>query len=179
MTSVEAVDVRQLINQSALSRWQKRLIALCFIVVALDGMDIALMGFIAPTLKVSWGVTNHQLGMVISAALIGLALGAMVAGPLADRYGRRVMILLSVGFFGLWTLATAMAQNVEQMMLFRFLTGLGLGRRCRMSGRWWRNTHPSAAALSLLPWCFVALPLVPPPVDLPHPGCCLAMTGIR
>ena len=127
MTSVEAVDVRQLINQSALSSWQKRLIVLCFIVVALDGMDIALMGFIAPTLKANWGVTNHQLGMVISAALIGLALGAMVAGPLADRYGRRVMILLSVGFFGLWTLATAMAQNIEQMMLFRFLTGLGLG----------------------------------------------------
>lgn len=127
MTSVEAPDVRQLINQRALSRWQKRLIALCFIVVALDGMDIALMGFIAPTLKASWGVTNHQLGAVISAALIGLALGAMVAGPLADRYGRRVMILLSVLFFGLWTLATAMAQNIEQMMVFRFLTGLGLG----------------------------------------------------
>ncbi|MEA5103639.1 aromatic acid/H+ symport family MFS transporter [Pantoea sp. S18] len=127
MTSVEAVDVRQLINKSALSSWQKRLIALCFVVVALDGMDIALMGFIAPTLKASWGVTNHQLGLVISAALIGLALGAMVAGPLADRYGRRVMILISVLFFGLWTLATAMAQNIEQMMLFRFLTGLGLG----------------------------------------------------
>lgn len=127
MTSVEAVDVRQLINQSALSSWQKRLIALCFIVVALDGMDIALMGFIAPTLRAAWGVSNHQLGMVISAALIGLALGAVFAGPLADRYGRRVMILLSVLFFGLWTLATAMAQNIEQMMLFRFLTGLGLG----------------------------------------------------
>ncbi len=127
VTSVEAVDVRQLINQSALSRWQKRLIALCFIVVALDGMDIALMGFIAPTLKAGWGVTNHQLGVVISAALVGLALGAMLAGPLADRYGRRMMIILSVFFFGLWTLATALANNIEQMMLFRFLTGLGLG----------------------------------------------------
>jgi AAHS family 4-hydroxybenzoate transporter-like MFS transporter len=127
LTSVEAVDVRQLINQQALSRWQKRLIALCFIVVALDGMDIAIMGFIAPTLKTAWGVSNHQLGMVISAALIGLALGAMVAGPLADRYGRRMMIILSVFFFGLWTLATALSQNIEQMMLFRFLTGLGLG----------------------------------------------------
>lgn len=127
MTSAEAVDVRQLINRHALSRWQKRLIALCFVIVALDGMDIALMGFIAPALKAGWGVTNHQLGMVISAALIGLALGAMVAGPLADRYGRRIMILLSVLFFGLWTLATALAQNIEQMMLFRFLTGLGLG----------------------------------------------------
>lgn len=127
MTRVEAVDVRQLINRSALTGWQKRLIALCFVVVALDGMDIALMGFIAPALKASWGVSNHQLGVVISAALIGLALGAMVAGPLADRYGRRVMILLSVAFFGVWTLATASAQNIEQMMLFRFLTGLGLG----------------------------------------------------
>ncbi|PPS58498.1 hypothetical protein CRX72_17960 [Pantoea sp. BRM17] len=47
MTSAEAVDVRQLINRHALSRWQKRLIALCFVIVALDGMDIALMGFIA------------------------------------------------------------------------------------------------------------------------------------
>ncbi len=55
MTSVEAVDVRQLINQQGLSHWQKRLIALCFIVVALDGMDIAIMGFIAPTLKAAWG----------------------------------------------------------------------------------------------------------------------------
>lgn len=127
MTSAEAVDVRQLINRHTLSRWQKRLIALCFVIVALDGMDIALMGFIAPALKAGWGVTNHQLGMVISAALIGLALGAMVTGPLADRYGRRIMILLSVLFFGLWTLATALAQNIEQMMLFRFLTGLGLG----------------------------------------------------
>lgn len=127
MTSVEAVDVRQLINQQALSHWQKRLIALCFIVVALDGMDIAIMGFIAPTLKAAWSVTNHQLGVVISAALIGLALGAMVAGPLADRYGRRMMIILSVFFFGLWTLATALSQNIEQMMLFRFLTGVGLG----------------------------------------------------
>ncbi|MDF7658244.1 aromatic acid/H+ symport family MFS transporter [Erwiniaceae bacterium L1_54_6] len=127
MTSVEAVDVRQLINQSALSSWQKRLIALCFIVVALDGMDIALMGFIAPTLKTAWGVSNHQLGVVISAALVGLALGAVVAGPLADRFGRRLLILQSVLFFGIWTLATAMAQNIEQMMLFRFLTGLGLG----------------------------------------------------
>jgi len=63
LTSVEAVDVRQLINQQALSRWQKRLIALCFVVVALDGMDIAIMGFIAPTLKTAWGVTTHQLGM--------------------------------------------------------------------------------------------------------------------
>lgn len=127
MSSIQAIDVRQLINSSALSRYQKRIIALCFIVVALDGLDIALMGFIAPVLKTAWNITHQQLGMVISAALIGLALGAMFAGPLADRFGRRVMIISSVFFFGFWTLLTALSQNPEQMMLFRFLTGLGLG----------------------------------------------------
>lgn len=127
MDSTAAIDIRTLINQGALSRYQKRIIAMSFAVVAMDGMDIALMGFIAPALKSAWGVTNHQLGAVISAALIGLALGAMVAGPLADRFGRRVIIISSVFFFGLWTLATAFSQNLDQMMLFRFLTGLGLG----------------------------------------------------
>ncbi|NQS84929.1 MFS transporter [Pantoea allii] len=127
MSSVEAVDVRRLINQGSLSGGQIRLIVLCFIVVALDGMDIAIMGFIAPSLKTAWNVTNSQLGVVISAALIGLALGAMVAGPLADRFGRRLMIIFSVFFFGLWTLATAFSHSIEQMVLFRVLTGLGLG----------------------------------------------------
>ncbi|CCG87303.1 MFS transporter [Erwinia piriflorinigrans] len=127
MDSTATIDIRTLINQEALSRYQKRIIALSFAVVAMDGMDIALMGFIAPALKNAWGVTNHQLGAVISAALIGLALGAMFAGPLADRFGRRVIIIFSVFFFGLCTLATAFSQNLDQMMLLRFLTGLGLG----------------------------------------------------
>lgn len=127
MDSTATIDIRTLINQEALSRYQKRIIALSFAVVAMDGMDIALMGFIAPALKSAWGVTNHQLGAVISAALIGLALGAMFAGPLADRFGRRVIIIFSVFFFGLCTLATAFSQNLDQMMFLRFLTGLGLG----------------------------------------------------
>ncbi|QHM75448.1 4-hydroxybenzoate transporter PcaK [Mixta theicola] len=119
--------MRQLINQHGLNAFQRRLITLSFIIVAMDGMDIALMGFIAPALRSAWQITSHQLGLAIGAALVGLALGAMFAGPLADRYGRRWIIIGSVFFFGLWTLATAMAQNIGQIMLFRLLTGLGLG----------------------------------------------------
>ncbi len=73
------------------------------------------------------GVSNHQLGLVISAALIGLALGAIFSGPLADWLGRKKIIINSVFFFGFWTIATAFSHNVEQMMFFRFMTGLGLG----------------------------------------------------
>ncbi|MBS4953777.1 MAG: aromatic acid/H+ symport family MFS transporter [Klebsiella pneumoniae] len=107
MTQTQRLDVRELINRNPLSRFQKLIIFLGFCVIALDGFDIAIMGFIAPTLKLEWGVSNHQLGLVISAALIGLALGAIFSGPLA--------------------IATAFSHNVEQMMFFRFMTGLGLG----------------------------------------------------
>ncbi|CCP03252.1 Putative AAHS family MFS transporter [Erwinia amylovora Ea644] len=127
MESTAAIDIRALINQQTLSSYQKRIIAMSFAVVAMDGMDIAMMGFIAPTLKSAWGVTNHQLGAVISAALIGLALGAMLAGPLADRFGRRLIIIYSVCGFALCTLGTAFSQNLDQMMFLRFMTGLGLG----------------------------------------------------
>ncbi|WP_168403326.1 MFS transporter [Erwinia amylovora] len=127
MESTAAIDIRVLINQQTLSSYQKRIIAMSFAVVAMDGMDIAMMGFIAPTLKSAWGVTNHQLGAVISAALIGLALGAMLAGPLADRFGRRLIIIYSVCGFALCTLGTAFSQNLDQMMFLRFMTGLGLG----------------------------------------------------
>ena len=85
------------------------------------------MGFIAPQLKMEWGLGPHALGPVLSAALIGLAVGALTAGPLADRYGRRIVLLCSVCLFGVLTIATALAPDVQSLVVLRFLTGLGLG----------------------------------------------------
>ncbi len=127
MTQTQRLDVRELINNNPLSRFQKLVVFLGFCVIALDGFDIAIMGFIAPTLKHEWGVTNYELGFVISAALIGLALGALLSGPLADWLGRKKIIVNSAFFFGFWTIVTAFSQNIEQMIFFRFMTGLGLG----------------------------------------------------
>ncbi len=127
MAQTQRLDVRELINTQPLSRYQKLVIFLGFAVIALDGFDIAIMGFIAPVLKQEWGVSNHELGFVISTALIGLALGAMFSGPLADWLGRKKIIINSVFFFGFWTVATAFSHNIEQMIFFRFMTGLGLG----------------------------------------------------
>ncbi|SQC33356.1 4-hydroxybenzoate transporter PcaK [Kluyvera cryocrescens] len=72
MSQTQRLDVRELINTNPLSRYQKLVIFLGFCVIALDGFDIAIMGFIAPTLKQEWGVSNHELGFVISTALIVL-----------------------------------------------------------------------------------------------------------
>ncbi|WP_442969170.1 MFS transporter [Pseudomonas sp. Q1-7] len=127
VNSTQNIDVRELINSRPLGGYQKWVVFLGFLIIALDGFDVAIMGFIAPQLKMDWGLAPMALGPVLSAALIGLAVGALVAGPLADRYGRKVVLVTSVFFFGLWTLATAFSTSVEMMVALRFLTGLGLG----------------------------------------------------
>nr|VXZ90995.1 4-hydroxybenzoate transporter PcaK [Klebsiella pneumoniae] len=65
------------------------ILALCFITVAMDGFDTAIIGFIASDPVQEWGVEKSALGPVMSAALVGLAVGALTAGPLADRIGRK------------------------------------------------------------------------------------------
>ncbi|GAI03212.1 unnamed protein product, partial [marine sediment metagenome] len=86
------LDVRQLIDQQPIGRYQKWVVFLGFLIIALDGLDVAIIGFIAPQLKSDWGLGAQSLGPVLSAALIGLALGALIAGPLADRYGRKAVL---------------------------------------------------------------------------------------
>lgn len=121
------IDIRQLIDQQPIGAYQKWVVFLGFLIIALDGLDVAIIGFIAPQLKSEWQLGAQALGPVLSAALIGLALGALVAGPLADRYGRKAVLLGSVLLFGLWTLASAFSPNLETLVALRFLTGLGLG----------------------------------------------------
>ncbi|XKX97337.1 MFS transporter [Dickeya ananatis] len=125
MTGSTAIDVRQLINQRPLGAYQKLIVLLCFCIIALDGMDIAIMGFIAPSLKTAWGIGNAELAVVISAALIGLAVGAMVSGPLADWRGRKTIIIASVFLFGLWTLLTAFSENVHNGLHCKQLFPIG------------------------------------------------------
>lgn len=100
---------------------------MCFSILVLDGFDIVAMGYVAPALIDDWHVTNIQLGPVLMAGLFGLAIGAMFAGSIADRVGRRIVIVWAVFFFGAMTLLCAWAQNLETLAVLRFLTGLGLG----------------------------------------------------
>ncbi|MGG2035127.1 MFS transporter [Pseudomonas aeruginosa] len=93
----------------------------------MDGFDTAAIGFIAPALGPRLATEPGATQPDPRAALAGLALGAFAAGPLADRFGRKSVLLLSVLFFGGWSLASAYAGSVETLALLRFLTGLGLG----------------------------------------------------
>ncbi|MBZ3663428.1 MFS transporter [Pseudomonas monteilii] len=123
----KSLDVQSFINQQPLSRYQWRVVLLCFLIVFLDGLDTAAMGFIAPALSQEWGIDRASLGPVMSAALIGMVFGALGSGPLADRFGRKGVLVGAVLVFGGFSQASAYATNVDQLLVLRFLTGLGLG----------------------------------------------------
>ena len=124
---INSVDVQDFIDNQPVAVYQWLILLLCFLVTALDGLDTAAVGFIAPALRDEWGLSPSQLNPVMGAALLGLMLGAFAAGPLAERVGRKTVLLFSVLFFGFWSLASAWAGNVESLAVLRFLTGLGLG----------------------------------------------------
>lgn len=140
------LDVQAFINAQPLSRYQWRVVILCFLIVFLDGLDTAAMGFIAPALSQDWGIDRASLGLVMSAALIGMVFGALGSGPLADRFGRKVVLVSAVVVFGGFSLASAYASNVDQLLVLRFLTGLGWAPACPMPPPCSRNTPPSATS---------------------------------
>lgn len=104
-----------------------RVVGLCFLVVLLDGFDTAAIGYVAPSLLKEWGIAKPDLAPVLSAALFGLAAGALAAGPVADRFGRRLVLIVSTLLFGAAGLACGFAGSLEQLTVLRFVTGIGLG----------------------------------------------------
>src|SRR3954468_20527422 len=121
------LDVQTFLNEHPFSGYQWTIFALCFWIVLLDGFDTAAIGYIAPSLITEWGVERPALAPVLSAALFGLAFGALSAGPLADRLGRKTVLVGSVLVMGAACLASAFAGSLDHLVVWRFITGLGLG----------------------------------------------------
>jgi AAHS family 4-hydroxybenzoate transporter-like MFS transporter len=127
MNTAHTLDVRAHINGRKMSGYQWLLLVLCFLIVATDGMDVAIMGFLAPGITKEWGISKAAFGVVMSAAPFGLAVGALLVGPLSDRYGRKKLLMASVAWFGLFSVISSTAGDVVSLSVLRFLTGLGLG----------------------------------------------------
>src|SRR6185295_6431023 len=107
--------------------FQWTIFGLCFLIVLADGFDTAAIGFIAPSLLKEWGIDKPALKGVLSAALFGLAAGALSSGPLADWLGRKKLLVAAVLVFALACLASAFSRSLDQLTALRFVTGLGLG----------------------------------------------------
>ena len=126
-TEREMLTVNEVIDSHPLSGFQLVTILLCSVVLLLDGFDTQAMGFLVPPIAEELGIPLSAFGPVLSAGLVGLMIGAMSAGPIADRWGRKWAIIISALVFGAFSLLTAGADSVQGLVTLRFLTGLGLG----------------------------------------------------
>jgi len=122
-----SVNVTDIINRHRLAPFQVLIVVLCFLIVAIDGFDTAAIGFLAPAIRAEWDLTPTQLAPLFGAGLGGLMAGAFVFGPLADKFGRKNVLLVCVLFFALACLASAYSSSLWELVIWRFLTGLGLG----------------------------------------------------
>lgn len=102
-------------------------IALCFAVAVLEGFDIQAIGVAAPRLAPELGLAAGQMGWIFAISNIGIVLGASFGGWLADRVGRKPVFIGSVSMFGVFTLATAVADGFVPLFAVRALVGLGFG----------------------------------------------------
>ena len=121
------LKMQEVIDARPLSRLQFQAISLCMLIAVLDGFDTQVIGMLAPVMSQSLGVPVALFAPALSAGLVGMLIGAFTLGPLADRYGRKRLIVISATMFGLLSLATAFARGMEQLLVLRLLTGIGLG----------------------------------------------------
>lgn len=118
------------IDDAITHRWrpiQLLVVALCFLINAIDGMDVLVLSYVAPSLSADWGVNPTALGLVFSSGLAGMALGGIVLAPLADRFGRRPLIIAALTIMTACMLLSAAVSNIGQLVALRFIVGSGIG----------------------------------------------------
>jgi AAHS family 4-hydroxybenzoate transporter-like MFS transporter len=122
-----APTVSEIIDQRPMGRYQIWTMALCGLVIVLDGFDTQSIGFLAPSMAETLHVPVKTFGPIFAAALVGLMISSMLSGPIADRWGRKGPIVACTLIFGTFAMLTARCTSFDQLLTFRFLTGLGLG----------------------------------------------------
>jgi len=127
VATTTTINAAETIDRSKLSAFQIGIFVLCAICLLMDGFDIQAMGFTAPAVVRDWSIAPSAMGPVLSAALVGVLIGSLLFSMLADRVGRRPVLIAAALVFSSFTLAAARASNLNQLLALRFLAGLGLG----------------------------------------------------
>jgi AAHS family 4-hydroxybenzoate transporter-like MFS transporter len=121
------LNVSDYIDQQQIGRFQILVLLLCAAAMLVDGFDTQAIGYVGPSLSAALAIKPGSLGLVFAAGGLGAILGTLGFAPLADRIGRKPVLIGCVLFFALCSFATSMMNTVSQVMWLRFATGLGLG----------------------------------------------------
>jgi benzoate transport len=120
-------DLRELVANSPMSAHQIAAIAVCLGLNMLDGFDVLVMSFTASGVSAEWELSGSQLGLLLSAGLIGMAAGSLLLAPQADRLGRRMIVIISVLVVSVGMLLSGIVHTYLQLCVLRAMTGVGIG----------------------------------------------------
>ncbi|MGO3919274.1 MFS transporter [Acinetobacter venetianus] len=121
------VNVNAVIDQAKFTPFHWTILLWCLLIIIFDGYDLVIYGVVLPLLMQEWSLNSVQAGMLASTALCGMMFGAMLFGALADKIGRKNVILICVTFFSGFTFLGAFASSPFEFGILRFLAGLGIG----------------------------------------------------
>jgi benzoate transport len=124
---VRADDLTEAIRTKRMSGAQVMAVALCTVINMVDGFDILVASFTAPAIASEWGLSARQLGLLFSAGLAGMTLGALGLSPLADRLGRRRTVLMALTLVSVGMIGSAISAGPHALMFARLTTGVGVG----------------------------------------------------
>lgn len=121
------MEILKSIRQAPMSAFQVRATVVAIAILIMDGLDITVIAFAAPAMSREWDIAPTELGIVLSGSLIGMAIGSMLLAPLADRFGRRRVILTALGVMTVGMGLTVFADSPPELLAYRVITGLGAG----------------------------------------------------
>lgn len=124
---MSGTDPRQIINDGKMSVRQWIVVVLMILLNALDGFDVLSSAFAAPGISQEWGIPRSQLGIVLSAELIGMGFGSIILGSLADKMGRKMAMLICLVIMAIGMFMAHDATGVTELTIWRLFTGLGIG----------------------------------------------------
>ncbi|MBV8492027.1 MAG: MFS transporter, partial [Alphaproteobacteria bacterium] len=114
------------LENQRIGRLQITVVAICTLIQMCDGYDVGSIGWAVPSLTHAWNIAPSAFALAFLWSNLGVMVGALVSGPLGDRFGRKPMLLASIAIFGLASLASAFSPSLEFLAGTRFFTGLGI-----------------------------------------------------
>jgi len=121
------INIADMFAHSEVGPLHRRVFLLCGLCLIIDGFDVQAKGYVAPSVLADWKIPGPQLGPVFAAANFGVLIGSLVFSTLADKIGRRPVLVGATLFFATMTIATAYAQNIDQLFWLRLVAGIGMG----------------------------------------------------
>jgi AAHS family 4-hydroxybenzoate transporter-like MFS transporter len=122
-----AINLTEVLDNCRIGSLQVRVFVLCLLSLIMDGFDVQAMGFVATAMFAEWNIPMTSLGLPLSVGNFGVLIGALAFSMVADKIGRRPVLVWSTFFFSVMTIITAFAQNYDQLVWLRFIAGVGLG----------------------------------------------------